>query len=37
MIWDGKTYGKYRIEHTDGTPLNKIAYEPANINNKENI
>ena len=24
--WDGKTYGKYRIEHTDGTPLKGEKY-----------
>lgn len=26
MSWDGKMYGKYRIEHTDGTPLNGKKY-----------
>ena len=26
MSWDGKMYGKYRIEHTDGTPLKGKKY-----------
>lgn len=26
MSWDGKIYGKYRIEHTDGTPLKGKKY-----------
>ena len=26
MIWDGKMYDKYRIEHTDGTPLKGKKY-----------
>ena len=26
MSWDGKTYNKYRIEHTDGTPLKGKKY-----------
>lgn len=26
MSWDGKIYDKYRIEHTDGTPLKGKKY-----------
>lgn len=26
MSWDGKIYDKYRIEHTDGTPLKGEKY-----------
>ena len=26
MSWDGKMYNKYKIEHTDGTPLNGQKY-----------
>lgn len=26
MSWDGKMYNKYRIEHTDGTPLKGKKY-----------
>ena len=26
MSWDGKMYDKYRIEHTDGTPLKGKKY-----------
>lgn len=26
MSWDGKTYDKYRIAHTDGTPLKGKKY-----------
>ena len=26
MSWDGKTYDKYRIAHTDGTPLKGRKY-----------
>lgn len=26
MSWDGKIYDKYRVEHTDGTPLHGKKY-----------
>ena len=37
MSWDGKTYDKYRIEHTDGTPLKGKKYFVLRLNSDDPV
>lgn len=37
MSWDGKTYDKYRIEHTDGTPLKGKKYFVLRLDSDDSV
>lgn len=37
MSWDGKIYDKYRIEHTDGTPLKGKKYFVLRLDSDDHV
>lgn len=37
MSWDGKIYDKYRIAHTDGTPLNGKKYFVLRLDSNDSV